>query len=416
MAEELISGEGRRFGGMGPCPVCARPGDPPFVEVEGLPVHVGVLWRDATAARRAPRGAVHMHVCRGCGFVWNGAFDASLLDYEQPYDNALHGSGLFRAFEAATVDHLVERHGLGGRSVVEVGCGDGRFLGLLCAAGAAAGVGFEPGYRPERRSPVAGDAVTILAEPYTADHPRRAADLVATRQVLEHMEDPVGFLRTIRRGIGGRDTALYVDVPNGAELLAEHAHWDLMYEHCGSYVEPALRAVAEAAGFRPVDVRPAHAGQFLVLEAEPAEPAGLADAEPAGPGDVEPAAGAEAAVAGYVARAGGFGASLRRRVDGWRDRLAGYARGGQTVVAWGAGGRAATFFNVVGIGDEVAAVVDLNPAKQNTYLAGTGHEIVPPDRLAEIEPDVVIVVNRVYADEVRADLDGMGLTPKVEVA
>jgi hypothetical protein len=64
----------------------------------------------------------------------------------------------------------------------------------------------------------------------------------------------------------------------------------------------------------------------------------------------------------------------------------------------------------------VAAVVDLNPAKQHTFLAGTGHEIVPPDRLTAIDPDVVIVVNRVYADEVRADLDGMGLTPKLEVA
>ena len=408
MADGFIGGEGRRFGGGGECPVCARPGDRPFVEVEGLPVHVGVLWREAEAARRAPRGAMHMHVCRGCGFVWNRAFDASLLDYEQPYDNALHGSGLFRAFEAATVDHLVERHGLAGKAVAEVGCGDGRFLGLLCAAGAAAGVGFEPGYRPERRSPVAGDAVTILAEPYTAEHPRRAADLVATRQVLEHMEDPVAFLGTIRRGIGDRATALYVDVPNGAELLAEHAHWDLMYEHCGSYVEPALRAVAEAAGFRPLDVRPAHAGQFLVLEAEPAL------GWPSPTGGASPRR--EAEVAPYVARAGEFGDSLRRRVDGWRERLAGYARGGQTVVAWGVGGRAATFFNVVGIGDEVAAVVDLNPAKQHTFLAGTGHEIVPPDRLTAIDPDVVIVVNRVYADEVRADLDGMGLTPKVEVA
>ncbi len=107
-------------------------------------------------------------------------------------------------------------------------------------------------------------------------------------------------------------------MPNGAELLAEHAHWDLMYEHCGSYVEPALRAVAEAAGFRPLDVRPAHAGQFLVLEAEPA------------PGGTSPTGGAsprrEAEVAPYVARAAEFGDSLRRRVDGWRERLAGYAR------------------------------------------------------------------------------------------
>jgi hypothetical protein len=226
---------------------------------------------------------------------------------------------------------------------------------------------------------------------------------VAARQVLEHVPDPVGFLRTIRRGIGARDAALYVDVPNGGELLSELAHWDLMYEHCGSYVEPALRTVAEAAGFAVVDVRPAHSGQFLVLEAMPAAGDGVVRRRP---GEVAP----------HAERVAEFGASLRRRVADWRNRLTSHARAGDTVVAWGAGGRGATFFNAVGIGPEVAAVVDLNPAKQGTFLAGTGHAIVPPARLVELAPDVVIVVNRVYADEVRSDLARLGLVCKVEVA
>ena len=240
------------------CPVCARPSSGPFVQIDGLPVHVGVLWRTQWSAAAAPRGPMHMHLCAGCGYVWNPAFDPGLLDYEQDYDNALHGSALFRAFEAAMVEHLVERHDLHGRTIVEIGCGDGRFLGLLCEAGDNRGVGFEPGYRPERRSEAASDRVEVLAETYTADHPRRGADLVAARQVLEHMDDPVRFLRTIRAGIGDRATALYVDVPNGGELLAELAVWDLMYEHCGSWVEPALRTAAAAAGFA-VTARPRRA-------------------------------------------------------------------------------------------------------------------------------------------------------------
>lgn len=397
--------------GTSVCPVCAEQSSRPFADIQGLPVHVGVLWRSAAGAIAAPRGRMRMHFCESCGYVWNSAFDPGLLDYGQDYDNALHGSALFRAFEAATVEHLVERYDLRGRTVVEVGCGDGRFLGLLCDAGGNRGVGFEPGFRPERRAAGVPDTVEILAEEYTADHPRRNGDLVAARQVLEHMPDPVGFLRTIRRGMGdvtGRPPVLYVDVPNGGELLAELSHWDLMYEHCGSFVEPALRAVAEAAGFTVTDVRAAHSGQFLVLEAVAAGGAGTGAGGPVRRRPDE--------VAEHAGRVAEFGASLQRRVDRWRERLAGYAREGQTVVAWGAGGRAATFFNTVGIGDEVAAIVDLNPAKQGTFLAGTGHEIVPPDQLVALQPDVVIVVNRVYADEVRADLVGRGLVPKVEVA
>ena len=391
------------------CPLCERPSAGPFVEVEALPVHVGVLWRTQGAAADAPRGPMHMHLCAACGYVWNAAFDPGLVDYEQDYDNALHGSALFRTFESATVEHLVDRYDLHGRTIVEIGCGDGRFLGLLCEAGGNRGVGFEPGYRPERRSEAASQRVEVLAEPYTADHPRRRADLVAARQVLEHMNDPVGFLRTVRRGIGDRATALYVDVPNGGELLGELATWDLMYEHCGSWVEPALRTASAAAGFAVTDVRSAHSGQFLVLEAEPApvkEPDGGPVAPEAAPADIAP----------LVAAAAAFGAAYRARVADWCRRLADHADHGRTVVAWGAGGRGVSFFNSVGIGAEVAAVVDVSPAKQGTFLAGTGHPIIPPARLAELGPDVVVVVNRVYADEVRADLRSLGLDPAVEVA
>ena len=67
-----------------------------------------------------------------------------------------------------------------------------------------------------------------------------------------------------------------------------------------------------------------------------------------------------------------------------------------------------------------APLVDVREPDEFEEVRARGAKLIPlgevPDRLAEIEPDVVIVVNRVYADEVRADLDGMGLTPEVEVA
>ena len=66
-----------------------------------------------------------------------------------------------------------------------------------------------------------------------------------------------------------------------------------MYEHCGSWVEPALRTAAAAAGFAVSDVRAAHSGQFLVLEAEPVGE-GEAKAE-VGPDDVAPLVAAAAA-------------------------------------------------------------------------------------------------------------------------
>ena len=43
----------------------------------------------------------------------------------------------------------------------------------------------------------------------------------------------------------------------------------------------------------------------------------------------------------------------------------------------------------------------------------TGQEIVSPDFLGEYRPDVVIVMNPVYVNEIKQDLSRLGLSPKV---
>ena len=59
------------------------------------------------------------------------------------------------------------------------------------------------------------------------------------------------------------------------------------------------------------------------------------------------------------------------------------------------------------------AVVDINPHKHGKFLAGTGHEIVAPEALARIRPDCVVIMNRIYSDEIRADLERLGLRPEI---
>ena len=58
-------------------------------------------------------------------------------------------------------------------------------------------------------------------------------------------------------------------------------------------------------------------------------------------------------------------------------------------------------------------MVDVNPFRQGKFMIGTGHEIVSPESLAESAPDVVIVMNPIYVDEIRDQLDGMGLRPEI---
>jgi hypothetical protein len=47
-------------------------------------------------------------------------------------------------------------------------------------------------------------------------------------------------------------------------------------------------------------------------------------------------------------------------------------------------------------------------------MAGTGQEIVAPSFLAGYRPDVVVIMNPVYRQEITADLTAMGLSPIID--
>ncbi|MGD8284356.1 MAG: hypothetical protein PVG08_09615, partial [Desulfobacterales bacterium] len=56
---------------------------------------------------------------------------------------------------------------------------------------------------------------------------------------------------------------------------------------------------------------------------------------------------------------------------------------------------------------------DINPHRQQTYIAGTGQQIIAPHVLKEYRPDVVIIMNAVYHQEIQHDLRQLGLKPYV---
>ena len=97
-----------------------------------------------------------------------------------------------------------------------------------------------------------------------------------------------------------------------------------------------------------------------------------------------------------------------------RRRFDAYRRNGRRVVLWGGGSKGVSFLTGLGITlDDVQYVVDINPNKTGTFMAGTGQEIIAPQFLVDYQPDVVIVMNPIYRNEIRRDLKEMGLSPQV---
>src|SRR5690606_23037130 len=145
------------------CIVCDSSNLAPFIEIADVPVHCNVVCTTREGALSAPRGRIDLVLCHGCGHVFNRAFDPGRMRYDGTYENSLFGSPKFRGYANALADRLIADHDLNGKDVVEIGCGDGRFLDLICGKGANHGLGFDPGGKP-RECGAHGEDVRVFPD------------------------------------------------------------------------------------------------------------------------------------------------------------------------------------------------------------------------------------------------------------
>lgn len=372
----------------------------PFYQQTAVPTHVGILWPTRKEAIDCPRGDLDLGVCPQCALVYNVAFDASRSAYGHTYDNALHFSAVFQQYERGLARRLIDTYGIREKDVVEIGSGSGHFLGLVCALGDNRGTGFDPSYDPDQAQPLP-ERVRVLNEYFSRDHVDSRADLVICRHVLEHVADPLEMLRSIREGMGDHSSAiLYLEVPNALLALRRLSVGDLIYEHVSYFVASSLRTAVELAGFEIMDLRETYDGQFLSLEARPADVLGGSTVTPPDEGVLEDALA--------------FDHRARERVGLWAGLLARFADDGERVVAWGAGAKAVGFFNLLGVTDAIDRIVDVNPRKQGTFLAGTGQAVVAPEDLVTDPPDIVLVMNPYYSTEIKQTLARLGVEARVQ--
>ena len=382
------------------CPACGGAALRPFHTVRGIPVHSCLQMDDREAALAHPRGDLELAFCGGCGFVTNPAFRPELLNYSAAYEETQGASPTFNAFARSLAGEWIERYALRGRRVLEIGCGKGEFLSLICEMGGNAGIGFDPAYVPGREGDGAGAELRFRREFYSERHAEVEADFICCRHTLEHIGPVAEFMRMIRGNIGERrGVTVGFEVPALERILEETAFWDLYYEHCSYFALPTLGRLFRRCGFRVLDLRTVYEGQYLVIEAAPGGDGGEG-AEDAG--ELNALRGA---VDAFARRAG-------EQIECWRERLRGWRGQGRRVVLWGSGSKAVGFLTTLGEADAldaVEAVVDINPRKHGRFMPGCRQEIVAPASLRELRPSVVIVMNPIYREEIARDLAELGV-------
>jgi hypothetical protein len=191
-------------------------------------------------------------------------------------------------------------------------------------------------------------------------------------------------------------------IPEVTRILKLRAFWDIYYEHTSYWSPGSLARVFRRTGFDPVQIWTEYDDQYVLIAARPGP----------GRGPILVNEESPAALARMVRSFADAVGADHARWRGWLERL---RRADQTTVLWGGGSKGVSFLTTLGIQGGIDYVVDINPRRKGTFIAGTGQQIMAPEFLAEYRPDVVIIMSPIYVPEITAHLERIGAHPSCVV-
>ena len=380
------------------CPNCGGMRLESFYRVGNIPSHSCLLMDTPEQARSFPTADLELAFCEDCGFITNVIYDESLQAYSTSYEETQHFSAHFSQFARDLAQQWIDHFDVRKKHVLEIGCGKGEFLELICELGDNRGTGIDPGCIPERLSEATRQRIEFLREYYGPKHADLKADVILCRHTLEHIPQTLAFLQQVRETITP-DTLLLFELPDTKRVLRECAFWDIYYEHCSYFTAGSLARLFRQCGLDVVDLQRVYGDQYLILAAKPSN--GSSNRLPI-----------ELDLEQSRSEVDDFKSRIDQSLNHWKQTVDDLSANGR-VIAWGAGSKCVAFATTLGISGQLDYVVDINPHKQGKYLPGTAHAVVGPEQVRERHPVGVIVMNPVYREEIRRELARYGAQPKL---
>jgi len=381
-----------------PCPSCNTSEMSVFYEAKNVPTNSCLMFSTEAEATSYPRGDVVLAFCNNCGFISNIAFNPSKIDYRALAPEEQGFSGTFNAYVQRLATHLIETYNLQNKHISEIGCGRGDFLALLCKLSNSAGVGIDPSTVSGMIESDISARLTFIRDYYSEQYSKYLGDLICCRHTLEHISNTADFVKSIRSAITTQDVNVFFEVPDVSRILTEVAFWDIYYEHCSYFTLGSLARLFRFCKFEVTNLMKEYFDQYLLIEAKPVTQKShrMFDEEDT--------------VADIARNVAYFSTQCQEKLTRWKNLLEQIKSAKKKAIVWGSGSKCVAFMTTLGVKDEIEYIVDINPHRHGKFIPGVGKQIVSPAFLKEYRPDIVIVMNPVYCDEIKGTLNTLGLT------
>lgn len=373
------------------CPVCMTYEFDDLLIRNSIPVHQN--WPASTRedAINTPKGELHLVNCRNCGFISNIEFDIEKLAYGKGYENAQNYSAYFEKYLLGLADYLIKEKNVRNSTILEIGCGNGFFLKQLVSdpQNNNFGIGFDPSYD----GPKDLERMHIVNDYFNGQHIDYSIDVVISRHVIQHISQPVLFLKKIHDLLQVNPKAtIFIETPNIEWSIKNRTIWDYTFEQCSYFSKDTLSLALNNAGFEVLKIQEVFGGLYLWAEATP-----LSDKM------------IQKKSTDRKLQSNNFARELEEELNHWKKRIDELSKKGN-VCFWGAGAKGATLANIIDPEcTKINCVIDVNPKKWNKYITGTGHLIISPEMLKDRKIDFAIVMNPNYISEIKSFVENNGL-------
>jgi SAM-dependent methyltransferase len=304
------------------------------------------------------------------GHFENSLFDTKKMVYDQNYDNEQSNSKVFEA-HLNTVCDILKRY-ITDKKVIEIGCGKGHFFRKLSSLGTEV-FGCDPTYQ--------GDDPRIVKELFSEDLGMQG-DVIILRHVLEHIQDPVAFIRSIAAS-NGHKGIIYIEVPDLNWIIQNQVYFDFFYEHVNYFRPEDFKLIFNTIYEQGVFFN----GQYQYIVADLSS----INVPPYNFEKVDQQLNVSFRKLDEIS-------ALLKHAD-------------KPIYIWGGASKGViSSMHLLMRGFNITALVDINPKKQNRFAALTGLKIISPETFKQQAGNAILLItNPNYEAEIRNELKGMDI-------
>jgi len=380
------------------CPICHSNNLYVFLKRYNIPIVQNIICRDENSAFAIPKGDLFLNYCKTCGFVFNSEFLDKNLIYGENYDNRQIFSPYFYQYLQKLSDCLILKYNINKTNIIEIGCGDGSFLKLMVSKGNNRGIGFDPSYKGEEY--YCNGNIQFITDYYSPKYSNYNADVIITRHVIEHIHNPLDLLRQIKNCFYeySDKKKLIIETPDLNWIINNNAFWDFCYEHCSYFSPISILNLLDIAGFNNCELIPTFKGQYMISISQLSRIKNQENPHfTVNEKDIK-------LIEKYSKNENELIKNSQLLIKKFFECA--------NVYLWGAGAKGVIFANLVDPERKyITGIVDINPAKQQKFIPGTGHKIISPKNIKDT--GIVIIMNNIYSEEIKKILMNHGKSLRI---